>query len=131
MQILLTDRFLVCPITRNHQTSSLQAIAYSERSDSEALLRLRSISESSSVSADRLSSKHYPDFLMTQASQAEDYSRPWTTIRLLPHARRYTVARFYNRQDAEDHQRLLNRFMPAAEFIVLFDIPNEQLQQQN
>jgi hypothetical protein len=118
MQILLTDRFLVCPITRNHQTSSLKAIAYSERCDSEALLR----------SADRLSSKHYPDFLMTQASQAEDYSRPWAIIRLLPHARRFTVARFYNRQDAEDHRRLLHRFMPASEFIVLFDIPNEQLQ---
>ena len=65
---------------------------------------------------------------MTQASQAEDYSRPWAIIRLLPDARRYTVARFYNRQDAEDHRRLLNRFMPTAEFIVLFDIRNEQLQ---
>jgi hypothetical protein len=62
-------------------------------------------------------------------SQAEDYSRPWAIIRLLPDARRYTVARFYNRQDAEDHQRLLNRFMPAAEFEILFDVPNEQLQQ--
>jgi hypothetical protein len=62
-------------------------------------------------------------------SQAEDYSRPWAIIRLLPDARRYTVARFYNRQDAEDHRRFLNRFMPAAEFEVLFDVPNEQLQQ--
>jgi len=62
-------------------------------------------------------------------SQAEDYSRPWAIIRLLPDARRYTVARFYNRQDAEDHRRLLNRFMPAAEFEILFDVPNEQLQQ--
>jgi hypothetical protein len=58
-------------------------------------------------------------------SQAEDYSRPWAIIRLLPNARRYTVARFFNRQDAEDHVRVLNRFMPAAEFDVLFDIPNE------
>jgi len=62
-------------------------------------------------------------------SQAEDYSRPWAIIRLLPDARRYTVARFYNRQDAEDHRRFLNRFMPASEFAVLFDVPNEQLQQ--
>jgi hypothetical protein len=38
------------------------------------------------------------------------------------------VARFFNRQDAEDHRRFLNRFMPAAEFEVLFDVPNEQLQ---
>jgi len=61
-------------------------------------------------------------------SQAEDYSRPWAIIRLLPDARRYTVARFYNRQDAEDHRRFLNRFMPAAEFEVLLDVPDEQLQ---
>jgi hypothetical protein len=61
-------------------------------------------------------------------SQLEDYSRPWAIIRLLPNARRYTVARFYNRCDAEDHRRFLNRFMPAAEFEVLFDVPNEQLQ---
>ncbi len=61
-------------------------------------------------------------------SQAEDYSRPWAIMRLLPDARRYTVARFYNRQDAEDHRRFLNRFMPASEFAVLFDVPDEQLQ---
>jgi hypothetical protein len=63
-----------------------------------------------------------------RASQAEDYSRPWAIIRLLPDARRYTVARFVNRQDAEDHRRFLNRFMPAAEFEVLFDVPDAQLQ---
>ena len=57
-----------------------------------------------------------------------DYSRPWAIIRLLPDARRYTVARFFNRRDAEDHRRFLNRFMPAAEFEVVFDVPNEQLQ---
>jgi hypothetical protein len=61
-------------------------------------------------------------------SQAQDYSRPWAIIRLLPDARRYTVARFFNRQDAEDHRRFLNRFMPAAEFEVVFDVPSEQLQ---
>ena len=61
-------------------------------------------------------------------SQLEDYSRPWAIIRLLPDARRYTVARFFNRQDAEDHRRFLNRFMPASEFEVLFDVPDEQLQ---
>ena len=66
--------------------------------------------------------------LPKRTSQAEDYSRPWAIIRLLPDARRYTVARFYNRQDAEDHRRFLNRFMPAAELEVLFDVPDEQLQ---
>ena len=62
------------------------------------------------------------------SSVVEDYSRPWAIIRLLPNARRYTAARFFNRQDAEDHRRFLNRFMPASEFEILFDIPNEQLQ---
>jgi hypothetical protein len=66
--------------------------------------------------------------LPKRTAQAEDYSRPWAIIRLLPDARRYTVARFFNRQDAEDHRRFLKRFMPAAEFQVLFDVPNEQLQ---
>jgi len=66
--------------------------------------------------------------LPKRTSQLEDYSRPWAIIRLLPDARRYTVARFFNRQDAEDHRRFLNRFMPAAEFEVVFDVPNEQLQ---
>ncbi len=66
--------------------------------------------------------------LPKRSSQAEDYSHPWAIVRLLPDARRYTVARFFNRQDAEDHRRFLNRVMPAAEFEVLFDVPNEQLQ---
>lgn len=69
--------------------------------------------------------KHLPQ----TSSQVEDYSRPWAIMRLLPDARRYTVARFYNRQDAQDHQRFLNRFMPAAEFVVLFNVPDQQLQQ--
>ena len=58
-------------------------------------------------------------------SQTEDYSRPWAIIRLLPDARRYTVARFRNRQDAQDHLRFLKRYIPAVEFEVLFDVPNE------
>ncbi len=60
-------------------------------------------------------------------SPPEDYSRPWAIIRLLPDARRYTVARFFNRQDAEDHLRFLKRFIPAAQFEVLFDVPTEIL----
>jgi hypothetical protein len=67
--------------------------------------------------------------LPKRTSQVEDYSRPWAIVRLLPDARRYTIARFFNRQDAEDHQRFLKRFIPAAEFEILFDVPNEQLQQ--
>jgi hypothetical protein len=61
-------------------------------------------------------------------SPVEDYSRPWAIVRHLPNAQRYTVARFFNRQDAEDHQRFLTRFIPTAKFEVFFDVPNEQLQ---
>jgi len=61
-------------------------------------------------------------------SLLEDYSRPWAITRLLPNAQRYTIARFFNRQDAEDYRRFLNRFMPAAEFEIIFDVPNQELQ---
>ncbi len=57
--------------------------------------------------------------------EAEDYSRPWAIVRLLPDARRYTVARFFNRQDAHDHLRFLNRFIPDAKFELVFDVSNE------
>ncbi|HEY9748559.1 MAG TPA: hypothetical protein V6C63_07765 [Allocoleopsis sp.] len=62
-----------------------------------------------------------------RVQQSEDYSRPWAIVRLLPDAQRYVVTRFFNRQDADDHRRFLNRFMPASEFEVIFDVPNSQL----
>ncbi len=58
-------------------------------------------------------------------SQLEDFSRPWAIVRLLPNAQRYIVSRFYNRADAQDHLRVLNHFMPAAEFEVIFDVPSD------
>lgn len=51
--------------------------------------------------------------------------RPWAIVRLLPNAQCYTVARFYNRQDAQDHRRFLHRWMPAADFEIVFDVPVE------
>ena len=56
-------------------------------------------------------------------AQLEDFSRPWAIVRLLPNAQRYIVSRFYNRADAQDHLRVLNHFMPAAEFEVIFNVP--------
>ena len=62
----------------------------------------------------------------------EDSSRPWAiALRapakpiacILPDARYYLVARFHNRRDAEDHKRLLHRFMPASKFKIVFDMP--------
>jgi hypothetical protein len=42
-------------------------------------------------------------------------------VRILPNAQTYIVARFHNRQDAHDHFRGLQRFMPAAKFEIIFD----------
>lgn len=58
-----------------------------------------------------------------QIQLSEDTMRPWAIVRLLPNAQCYTVARFYNRQDAHDHQRFLQRWMPASEFEIVFDTP--------
>lgn len=54
-------------------------------------------------------------------SSIEDLHRPWAIARILSDARHYIVARFFNRQDAEDHKRVLQRFIPAAEFEIVFD----------
>jgi len=49
---------------------------------------------------------------------------PWIIVRLLPNAQRYVVGRFYSRSEADNHKRFLGRFMPAAEFEVVFDAPS-------
>jgi len=54
--------------------------------------------------------------------------RPWTIVRILPKAQHCTVARFRNRQDANDYLRVLHRFIPAAEFQIIFDPPEEEEQ---
>ena len=62
----------------------------------------------------------------------EDVSRPWAIAQsapakpiacILPDSRQYIVARFYNRQDAEDYKRVLHRFLPASKFEIVFDLP--------
>jgi putative acetyltransferase len=52
--------------------------------------------------------------------------RPWAIARLLPNAQAIIVARFRNRQDAHDHKRLLHRFIPNAQFEIIFDLPNDK-----
>ena|SRR4028119_1094395 len=59
-------------------------------------------------------------------SSIEDFHRPWAIARILPDARHYIVGRFFNRQDAHDHVRVLQRFIPAAEFEIVFDPPDEK-----
>ena len=45
----------------------------------------------------------------------------WTIAIALPNAQTRTVARFHNRQDAEDHLRVLQRFIPKGKFEIVFD----------
>ena len=56
----------------------------------------------------------------------EERHRPWAIARILPDARHHIVARFFNRQDAHDHLRVLQRFIPGAEFEIVFDQPDEK-----
>jgi len=39
-----------------------------------------------------------------QTDKIPKYARVWAIILMLPDARHYTVARFYNRRDGEVHQ---------------------------
>ncbi|MEW6494258.1 MAG: hypothetical protein AB1589_17360 [Cyanobacteriota bacterium] len=55
--------------------------------------------------------------------------RPWAIARMMPNAQTYIVARFRNRQDADDHKRVLHRFIPKAEFDIIFDPPKEEEQE--
>ncbi|HAA30991.1 MAG TPA: hypothetical protein DCE56_28915 [Cyanobacteria bacterium UBA8553] len=61
---------------------------------------------------------------------SEQCLRSWAIVRILPKAQRCTVARFRNRQDADDHMRLLRRFIPAAVFEIIFDALEEEEQDQ-
>jgi hypothetical protein len=64
--------------------------------------------------------------MIHQSSQtSDDSAHPWTIVCILPKARHQIVARFYNRQDAQDHLRFLQRFMPASVFEIVFDQPDD------
>ena len=45
----------------------------------------------------------------------------WAIAIMLPNACHRTIARFRNRQDAEEHLRVLRRFIPKAQFEIVFD----------
>ncbi|WP_293189207.1 MULTISPECIES: hypothetical protein [unclassified Microcoleus] len=51
----------------------------------------------------------------------QDYAKPWVIVRVLPDARNHIVARFCNRQDADDHLRALRRFVRSGIFEIAFD----------
>lgn len=60
--------------------------------------------------------------------QSQQNAHTWVIVRILPKAQHHTVACFRNRQDAEDHLRLLRRFIPTVEFEVMFVPPEEDSQ---
>jgi hypothetical protein len=45
----------------------------------------------------------------------------WAIVRILPNAQHYTIARFVNRQDADDRLRALCRLIPGGVFEVVCD----------
>ena len=49
----------------------------------------------------------------------------WTIAIALPDKRQRTIARFCNQQDAEDHLRVLLRFVPSAQFEIIFNPPEQ------
>lgn len=51
----------------------------------------------------------------------------WTIAIALPDAKQRTIARFCNRQDAEDHLRVLRRFVPNTQFEIIFNPSEEAL----
>ena len=68
---------------------------------------------------DNLQLTKTPDFFRP------DYAKPWAIVRILPNAQNHTVARFCNRQDADDHLRALRKFVRSGVFEVMFDRPCE------
>ncbi|MBE9125606.1 MULTISPECIES: hypothetical protein [unclassified Coleofasciculus] len=46
--------------------------------------------------------------------------KPWVVFRLLP-TQNIEVARYVNRQDADEHKRILSRFIPDGSFETIFD----------
>ncbi|MEQ8958809.1 MAG: hypothetical protein RLP02_12940 [Coleofasciculus sp. C2-GNP5-27] len=51
----------------------------------------------------------------------KDDSHLWTIVQFLPNAKHSTIARFVNRQDAQDHLRFLQRYVPTGTFEIVFE----------
>ncbi len=49
---------------------------------------------------------------------------PWMLVLLREKMQRHVVARFRNRQDADDHLRAIRRYMPKGQFEIVFEPPH-------
>lgn len=52
-------------------------------------------------------------------------SHPWIILQTVVITQTHTVAQFANRQDAEDHLRVLRRFIPDGVFDIMFESPEQ------
>ncbi|MFM6139234.1 MAG: hypothetical protein ACKPE3_38760 [Sphaerospermopsis kisseleviana] len=52
-------------------------------------------------------------------------NHPWVIVRTVTITESHTVARFANRQDAEDHLRFLRRTIPNGCFEIMFESPED------
>ncbi len=50
-----------------------------------------------------------------------DYLNRWLVVRLLPNMQRKVVARCRTQSEADGHVQILNRLMPKAQFVTMFD----------
>ncbi|HAZ44426.1 MAG TPA: hypothetical protein DDW76_18030 [Cyanobacteria bacterium UBA11369] len=51
----------------------------------------------------------------------EKLQRPWAIVQILPQTKGHIIARFANRQDADDHARSLRRYVPNGVFEIIFE----------
>ncbi|MDM3844925.1 MAG: hypothetical protein PT116_07780, partial [Aphanizomenon gracile PMC638.10] len=52
-------------------------------------------------------------------------NHPWVIVRTVIITQSHTVARFANRQDADDHLRFLRRTIPDGGFEIMFESPED------
>ncbi len=50
---------------------------------------------------------------------------PWVIVRILPNMQRVIVGRFRTRSDAEGQSQLLQRLLPTAQFVIVFDVDDQ------
>jgi hypothetical protein len=75
----------------------------------------------SPVIADRAIELNSNSISKTPEESKEGDRHFWAIVRILPNAQHYTIARFVNRQDADDRRRALCRFIPGGVFEVMCD----------
>lgn len=52
-------------------------------------------------------------------------NQPWVIVKTVVITQSHTVARFANRQDADDHLRFLRRIIPNGGFEIMFESPDD------